>query len=139
MRTAACSSGFRFPKTSSPHWRRSAARIRGRRGFAWTHFGAGSLTNPEAFLYAAGSVLGDRRPLPFAIRRTSAPGTPLEFEGQPEPPGADALAYTVGEAMALHMWWYDGVHDETLTDEFRIWWSDYAARRLLPPLPDVRP
>lgn len=102
---------------------------------AWTHFGAGSLTNPEAFLYAAGGALGDRRPIPFAIHRTSAPGAPLEFEGQPEPPGADALAHTVGEAMALHMWWYDGVHDEALTGEFRSWWSDYAARRLLPPLP----
>ncbi|MBA3886931.1 MAG: hypothetical protein H0X67_14555 [Acidobacteria bacterium] len=102
---------------------------------AWSGFGAGTLTSPEAFLYAAGSALADPRPIAFAIRRTSAPGAPLDFEGQPDPPQGEVLVRTVGEAMALHLSQYLTVDTNTLSDDFRVWWSEYARRRLLPPMP----
>jgi hypothetical protein len=102
---------------------------------AWSSLGAGTLTDLEQFLFAAGSALGDARPIAFTVRRTSAPGEPLEFDVQPEAPGGDVLARTVGEAVALRLWEYHGVDDPAVTGDFAAWWSGFAARRLLPPLP----
>jgi hypothetical protein len=102
---------------------------------AWSSLGAGTLTNVEQFLFAAGNALGDARPIAFAVRRTSAPGEPLRFDVQPEAPGGDVLARTVGEAVALRLWGYHGVHDPAVTDDFAAWWLGFAERRLLPPLP----
>jgi hypothetical protein len=101
---------------------------------AWSSFGAGTLTTPEAFLFAAGGALADPRPIAFEIRRTSPPGMPLRFEGQPRVPAGSVLARTVGEALALRLWQYDGIYSESMTEDFGPWWDDYARRRLLPPV-----
>jgi hypothetical protein len=102
---------------------------------AWSSLGAGTLVNVEQFLFAAGNALGDARPIPFSIRRTSAPGEPLRFEVQPVAPDGDVLARTVGEAVALRLWGYNGIEDPAEADDFAAWWSGFAERRLLPPLP----
>jgi hypothetical protein len=101
---------------------------------AWEHFGAGDLTSPEQFLYAVGPALGDTRPIYFSIVRSAA-----SFEGQPVPidsrPGA--LAHTVGEALALHLWTLIADY-RTLPEDFRVWWSRWAREHRLPPPPTTR-
>ena len=100
---------------------------------AWSGFGAGTLTTSEAFLYAVGRALSDPRPIAFSLRRTSAPGSPLRVEALPEPPAGDAQVRTVGEALALRLWQYQGIAGGTPSEDFGLWWAGFARRRLLPP------
>ena len=106
---------------------------------AWSRFGAGRLPTSEAFLFAVGSALGDPRPIAFAIRRTSAPEEPLRVEARPEPPHGDVQARTVGEALALRLWQYQGIASGTVVEDFSLWWAGFAKRRLLPPSPPAVP
>lgn len=104
---------------------------------AWSGFGAGRLPTSEAFLFAVGSALADPRPIAFAIRRTSAPGEPLRVEGRPEAPHGDVQARTVGEALGLRLWHYQGISSGATAEDFNLWWAGFARRRLLPPAPSA--
>jgi len=104
---------------------------------SWATFAAGELTSREEFLYAVGAALGDERPLHFAIKRGGffihAADGPA-FEGQPEPIASyadEALAHTVGEALALKLWSY--LPDQDFPADFHAWWREYAASHHLPP------
>jgi hypothetical protein len=97
---------------------------------AWDSFGAGDLTNPEDFLWAAGPGLADRRPIHFVLRREN------RLEALPERREAYAgpvLAETVGEALALQLWSYEGVGGPEFPEGFWDWWAGHAQAHHLPP------
>jgi hypothetical protein len=52
--------------------------------------------------------------------------------------GADALAHTVGEALALHLWQTRDFGAQRFPDDFNAWWAQWSRARRLPPAPDER-
>lgn len=97
---------------------------------AWDGFGLGELNNPEDFLWAAGPGLADRRPIRFVLRRENRLEALAEDR---EVYAGEVLAETVGEALALRLWQYDGVGDEGFPVELWDWWAGYARAHHLPP------
>lgn len=97
---------------------------------AWSAFGLGDLTNPEDFLWAVGPALADRRPIHFVLRNA---GGPEALSERREGTADFVLAETVGEAVALRLWGYDGVDGAQFPEDFWEWWAGYARARHLPP------
>lgn len=100
---------------------------------AWESLGLGVLVSPEDFLWALGPALSDPRPIHFAIY-----GDVAWPNAQPDPVLENprpVLAHTVGEALAIKLWTYQGVGDEELPEDFTAFWADFATRHQLPPPP----
>lgn len=104
---------------------------------AWSSLGAGDLTTPEEFLWALGPALADRRPIHFVLQDEG--GLQARSERR-EGYAGQVLAETVGEAVALQLWGYDGVGSAEFPQEPWTWWAGYARARHLPPGgPGTRP
>jgi len=105
---------------------------------AWDTFGAIDITTTEDFLWARGPALADPRPIHFVLHTYGGPpwARPEPREGYAGP----VLAETVGEAVALSLWGYEGVGSAEFPTEFWTWWAGYARARHLPPGgPGTRP
>ena len=82
--------------------------------------------------------LADPRPIHFVLHTYGGPpwARPERREGYAGP----VLAETVGEAVALSLWGYEGVGSAEFPTEFWTWWAGYARARHLPPGgPGTRP
>jgi hypothetical protein len=96
---------------------------------AWEELGPVDFASTEDFLYFAGPALADRRPVRFVLR--PGPRAPEAVAGAA---GEESLAGTVGEALALSLWRYQGVGDQHFPQDFWAWWSGYAREHHLPPV-----
>jgi hypothetical protein len=102
---------------------------------AWNDFAADDLVTAEQWVYAVGPALADGRKIRFAIYRN---GPLVEAQPVPVESRPDALAHTVGEALALHLWQTRDFGAQRFPDDFNAWWAQWSRARRLPPAPDER-
>jgi hypothetical protein len=100
---------------------------------AWNDFPDDDLVTAEQWVYAVGPALADGRKICFAIYRN---GSLVEAQPVPVESRPDALAHTVGEALALRLWQTRDFGADRFPDDFDAWWAQWSRANRLPPAPD---